>query len=155
YLISSGGLHFKLHACAAMTQPAADALLDALSKHTITPDQIKSIDVQVSERGTRLSADPQPTNRVAATASIPYVLSAILTFPDDVARDPYFTELYEDDKFHHQGRHQLAQKIHVTGSEEIQHAFEREWPMKFASHLDIHLTTGETIAGDAEIWSVS
>src|SRR5690606_32379736 len=30
YLISSGGLHFKLHQSAGMTQSAADAIIDAL-----------------------------------------------------------------------------------------------------------------------------
>jgi 2-methylcitrate dehydratase PrpD len=157
YLISSGGLHFKLHMTSGMTQPAADALLDALSnrQRPIRPEEVERIDVQVPARADRQSAVHHPPSVVASTISIPYVLSAVITYYDEVKRDPHFTELYTQAKFDDPRRRELAGRVFATGSEKFEHGFEQEWPMKFGSHVDIRLKSGEVVSGDAEIWSVS
>jgi 2-methylcitrate dehydratase PrpD len=155
WLISSGGLHFKLHMTSGMTQPAADAVLDALSRRAVAPEEVERIDVLVPERANRQSAVQHPPSVVASTISIPYVVSALLTYPDEVARDPHFTELYTQAKFDDPRRRDLAGKVFAQGSDEITLGFEQEWPMKFGSHVDIRLRSGEVVSGDAEIWSVS
>jgi 2-methylcitrate dehydratase PrpD len=155
WLISSGGLHFKLHSTAGMTQSAADAILDAVNRGPIDPDQVESVDVWVNQRGTRLCADPAPPSPVAAKLSVPYVVSAILCFQDDVKRDPHFTELYTDDKFADARRQALSLRVKVIGDDDYERGFETEWPMRFPARATIRLRSGETIMGEAEIWSVS
>jgi len=155
WLISSGGLHFKLHMTSGMTQPAADAILDALRKRPFDPHEVDKIDAWVPERGLRQSAVQQPPTMVASTISIPYVLSTIIAFYDDVRADPYFTELYRADRFDDPRRRALADKIFVHGSDRFSHGFEQEWPMTFESRVEVRLTSGEIVTGEAEIWSVS
>jgi 2-methylcitrate dehydratase PrpD len=155
WLISSGGLHFKLHMTSGMTQPAADALLDALAKRAVRPEEVERIDVLVPERANRQSAVQHPPSVVAATISIPYVVSAVITYQEEVKLDPHFTELYTQAKFDDPRRRELAGRVFAQGSEEYNRGFEQEWPMKFGSHVDIRLKSGETVSGEAEIWSVS
>jgi 2-methylcitrate dehydratase PrpD len=155
YLISSGGLHFKLHLTSGMTQPAADALLDALRKRHVQPEDVERIDVLVPDRANRQSASQHPPSVTACTVSIPYVLSALITFQDEIDRDPRFTELYTQEKFDDPRRRALAEKVFARGDDALTYGFEQEWPMKFGSHVEIRLTSGEVVTGDAEIWSVS
>jgi 2-methylcitrate dehydratase PrpD len=155
WLISSGGLHFKLHMTSGMTQPAADAVLDALAKRVVRPDEVERIDILVPERGDRQSAVQDPPSVIASTISIPYVASAIITFFDDVREDPHFTELYTQAKFDDPRRRELAKKVFARGDDTYNRGFEQEWPMSFGSRADIRLTSGEVITGEAEIWSVS
>jgi 2-methylcitrate dehydratase PrpD len=155
WLISSGGLHFKLHMTSGMTQPAADALLDALGRREVRPEEVERIDVLVPERADRQSAVQHPPSVVACTISIPYVVSAVLTYRDELRRDPHFTELYTQAKFDDPRRRELAGRVFARGSDEHNRGFEREWPMRFGSHVDIRLKSGEVVSGDAEIWSVS
>jgi 2-methylcitrate dehydratase PrpD len=155
WLISSGGLHFKLHMTSGMTQPAADALLDALSKQKVRPEDVERIDVLVPERANRQSAAQHPPSVVAATISIPYVVSAVIRYQDEVKKDPHFTELYTQAKFDDPHRRDLASRVFAKGDDELTRGFEQEWPMKFGSHVDIHLRSGKVVSGDAEIWSVS
>lgn len=156
YYISSGGLHFKIHQTAGMTQSAADAVLDALSKRPVKPQEVERVDVLVNRRGTRaLMLDADPPNDVAAKVSIPYVVSAVLAFQDEVKRDPHFTELYAENKFHDQGRRSLAQKVAITGSDEFERGFDTEWPMRFPANVEIRLKSGDTVSGRSEIWSVT
>jgi 2-methylcitrate dehydratase PrpD len=155
YLISSGGLHFKLHMLSGMTQPAADALLDILRRRRPDPEEIERIDVRVPERGIRQSAVQHPPTIPAAFISIPYVASALVTFADEVERDPHFTELYTEAKFRSERRRGLAEKVFVHGDPVLTHGFEQEWPMTFGSHVEIRLRSGEVLTGDAEIWSVT
>jgi 2-methylcitrate dehydratase PrpD len=155
WLISSGGLHFKLHLTSGMTQPAADALLDAMSKRRIAPEEIERIDVLVPERANRQSAVQHPPSVTACTISIPYVLSALVTYYDEVAKDPHFTELYTQAKYHDPRRDQLAGKVFAQGDDALTHGFEQEWPMRFGSHVEVKLKSGEVVTGDAEIWSIS
>jgi 2-methylcitrate dehydratase PrpD len=155
WLISSGGLHFKLHMTSGMTQPAADAILAALATHEIQPEDVERVDVLVPERANRQSATQHPPSVVASTISIPYVVSALITYREEVRNDPHFTELYTQAKFDDPRRRALAAKVFAKGNDELTHGFEQEWPMKFGSHVDIHLRSGEVVSGDAEIWSVS
>ncbi len=92
---------------------------------------------------------------IAATISIPYVVSAVISYQDEVKKDPHFTELYTQAKFDDPHRRDLAERVFAQGSEEFNHGFEQEWPMKFGSHVDIRLKSGKVVSGDAEIWSVS
>jgi 2-methylcitrate dehydratase PrpD len=155
WFVSSGGLHFKLHMTSGMTQPAADALLDALSKRAVQPEEVVRIDVVVPERGIRQSAVQDPPNAIAATISIPYVVSAVITFNQEVEKDPHFTELYTQTKFDDPRRQALARRVFTVSSDEYTRAFDQEWPMKFCSRVDIQLQSGEVISGNAEIWSLS
>jgi 2-methylcitrate dehydratase PrpD len=155
WLISSGGLHFKLHMTSGMTQPAADAVLDALRKRAIVPEEVDRIDVLVPDRADRQSAVQHPPSVVAATVSIPYVVSALITYASELRADPYFTELYTQAKFDDPRRRDLAGKVVAKGSAKYSHGFEQEWPMTFGSRVDVLLKSGEVVTGEAEIWSVS
>jgi 2-methylcitrate dehydratase PrpD len=155
WLISSGGLHFKLHATAGMTQSAADAVLDLLAKNSVDPEQVEHVDIYVNHRGTRICADKEPLTPVAAKVSIPYVVSAILYFQDEVKRDPHFTELYEDDKYADPRRQALSRNVDVIGTDEFERSFDKDWPMKFPAHAVLKLKSGQELTGDSEIWSVS
>jgi 2-methylcitrate dehydratase PrpD len=161
YLISSGGLHFKLHQTLGMTQSAADAILDALKKRAVRPGDIRQIDVLVNQRGVRIEGTMGATteravpNAIAAKSSIPYVVSAIVTFYDDVKRDPHFTELYTEEKLANPERQTLASKVKVSGSLEYDKNFDQDWPMKFPAKADIQLNDGGTVSGEAEIFGVS
>jgi 2-methylcitrate dehydratase PrpD len=159
YLISSGGLHFKLHQTSGMTQSAADAMLDAYSKHRdgpISPVDVEQVVVELNHRGTRpLMIDPDPTTDVAAKVSTPYIVSAIVAFYDTLEADPYFLDLYSDDKLADTERRALAQRVKIVGSDDFEHGFEQEWPMRFASRVAMHLRNGTVLEGESEIWSVS
>jgi 2-methylcitrate dehydratase PrpD len=155
WLISSGGLHFKLHLVSGMTQPAADAVLDILRRHKLEPEEIERIDVRVPDRANRQSADQDPPSVTATTISIPYVVSALITYADEIAGDPRFTELYTQAKFDDPRRRELSRRVFARGDEGLTHAFEQEWPMKFGSRVEVRLRSGETVTGEAEIWSVS
>jgi 2-methylcitrate dehydratase PrpD len=155
YLISSGGLHFKLHLVSGMTQPAADAVLALLRRRRLQPEDIERIDVLVPDRANRQSAEQEPPSVTACTISIPYVVSALITFADEIDHDPRFTELYTQEKFDNPRRRNLARKVFARGDQDLTHGFEQEWPMKFGSHVEVTLRSGETVTSDAEIWSVS
>jgi 2-methylcitrate dehydratase PrpD len=155
WLITSGGLHFKLHMNSGMTQPAAEALLNLMSKRRIHPQEVEHIDAYVPERGNRQSAVVHPTTPVAATISIPYVLSAIIAHYDDVLADPYFTTLYNDDKFNDPQRRELAERVATHGVAEFDRGFERSWPMRFESRLECRLRSGELLVETVDIWHQS
>jgi 2-methylcitrate dehydratase PrpD len=155
WLLQSGGLHFKMHMLSGMTQPAADAALDALSKRAVQPEDVERIDVRVPDRGVRQSDEQDPATLVACTISIPYVVSAVVVHREDLESDPHFTELFTDEKYRNGRRQELARKVFVHGDEKFTRGFERQWPMTLASHVDIQLKSGDVVAGDAEIWSVT
>ncbi|HMG44240.1 MAG TPA: MmgE/PrpD family protein [Acidimicrobiales bacterium] len=157
YLVSSGGLHFKLHQTAGMTQSAADAMLDALEgQPAIRPEDVAEIVVETNHRGTRpMMTDPDPRTGVAAKVSVPYVTAAVLAYHDELADDPYFLDLYTDDKVDDAPRRALSQRVRIVGSDDLERGFEQEWPMRFGSNVEIRLRGGRSLHGTAEIWSVS
>jgi 2-methylcitrate dehydratase PrpD len=155
WLITSGGLHFKLHMTSGMTQPAAEALLTIMSKGRIRPEEVEHIDAYVPERGSRQSAVAHPPSPTAATISIPYVLSAIITCYDEVLADPYFTTLYTQEKFDDVRRRDLADRIVAHGVEEFDLGFERSWPMRFEARVECRLRSGEVRTETVDIWDRS
>jgi 2-methylcitrate dehydratase PrpD len=155
YLISSGGLHFKIHKTAGMTQETADALLAVLATRPIDPRQVERIRVFVNNRGVRMCADPDPPDGVAAKLSIPYVASAILSYQDELKGDPHFTGLYTDSKVSDPARRDLARRVEVIGVDEYDRYFELDWPMQIRGRVEVLLKSGETARGEAEIWSVT
>jgi 2-methylcitrate dehydratase PrpD len=155
YLISSGGLHFKIHKTAGMTQETADALLSILDKNAVAPEDVEGVKVFVNNRGVRMCADPDPPDGIAAKLSIPYVTSAILSYQQAVRRDPHFTQLYTEDKVKDPARRDLARRVEVIGVDEYDRYFERDWPMQIRGHVELLLHSGDVLRGEAEIWAVT
>jgi 2-methylcitrate dehydratase PrpD len=126
-----------------------------MRKRRIRPADVEKIEVEVPARGIRHSGNTAPTSDISARISIPYVVSAVIAFYEDVLRDPHFTELYSDEKLIDEERAQLALRVTVIGSRDLEEGFDREWPMRFGSNVTIRLKSGAEVKGTAEIWSVS
>ena len=154
YLIGSGGLGFKLHCTAGMTISVAEAMLDALAKRKMNRSEVDAVEVYTNMRGVRLCSDADPRTPVAAHSSIPYVVSALLTYPESVESDPRFLELYTDEKIQNEERLELARKVEVKGSPDFEKGFERDWPLRFPAEVRIRLKTGERVVGITEAWGI-
>jgi len=154
YLIGSGGLGFKLHCTAGMTISVSEAMLNALGKAKVSPRDVDAIEVYTNMRGVRLCSDVDPRTPVAAHSSIPYVVSALITYPESVEIDPRFLELYTDEKILNEERLNLARKVEVKGSADFEKGFERDWPLRFPAEVKIKLRSGDSVVGTTEAWSV-
>jgi 2-methylcitrate dehydratase PrpD len=152
YLVLKGALSIKIHNAAGPTRASADATLAALEKQAIKPEQIESIEVRTVKRGKDMSLRDVP-DEVAARLSIPYVVSAIITFHEDVKKDPYFRYLYTEDKISDERRRTLARKIEVIPDDEYDRFWERDWPMKYFAKATIKLKSGKTISAETETWT--
>lgn len=148
YLVSSDALFFKRHSGGGMVLPAAAALLEL---PPVDPDDVERIDVYVSHLGVARCAETDPANTVAARSSIPYVLSSIITFADELGTDPHLAGFYTDEKLHHPARAALARRIHVLGSDDYERGFEQDWPLRFPARVEVHHRSGATRSAETDI----
>jgi 2-methylcitrate dehydratase PrpD len=136
-----------------MVLPAVAALLEL---GPVVVDEVDRIDVHVSHLGALACAETDPPNTVAARSSIPYVLSAVVTFRDELAADPHLTGFYTDAKLADSRRQDLARRIRVLGSDDFERGFEQEWPLRFPARAVLHRRSGSTQVAEAQIaerWS--
>jgi 2-methylcitrate dehydratase PrpD len=151
WLVDSGGLVFKLHAAAGMALPAVYALLRLREREPFQADDVDQLDVHVSLRGARRNADTHPANPIAAKASIPYVLSAVLTF-GDVRNDPRLTELYNAETFRDPRRRRLAERVRVHAHDRFTRGQEHDWPARFEARVEVKLRSGQMLSEEVDVY---
>lgn len=151
YLLSSGGLHPKLTAGSSYTQSAAAAAIELRRRDGFTSTDIERIDVHTGARAARKEDERSPANLVAARASLPYIVAAILVHTDaELAADPHLTQLYSDRYFDDPRRREVSQRVAVHGSQSYERALEIEWPQRAPARVTITLTSGAQVTVDAD-----
>lgn len=147
WLVESG-MFFKRHSGGGMVLPAAAALLEL---GPVKPTDVEGIDVYVSHLGAVACAEVDPPNTVAARSSIPYLLSALLMFADELDTDPHLTGFYTGAKLRHPARAALARRIRVLPSDDFEQGFEAEWPLRFPASVVVHDRAGATRSATTDI----
>lgn len=141
-------MFLKRHSGGGMALPSAAALLQL---GPVNPATVESIDVYVSHLGAVACAEVDPPNTVAGRSSIPYVLSALLIFADEMDADPHLTGFYTEEKLRHPARCALARRIRVLPSDDFERGFEAEWPLRFPATVVVQDTAGATRAATTDI----
>ena len=100
-------IYFKRHACMRGLHATLDAVLDLRERYSLTPENIKSVEVRTSSFVSRLS-NPNPTTAVGAQASI-QIASAIASKYGRVDSGELIIKSFEDPDIQ-----ELAQKITIT-----------------------------------------
>jgi 2-methylcitrate dehydratase PrpD len=76
------GVAFKVHAACRHTHSAVDAALNLRQQHSITPDQIERVEVQIYSQALGLLDGVEPTTPYAAKFSLPFCIAVALTYGD-------------------------------------------------------------------------
>jgi len=74
------GITVKLYPSCAATHPALDAVLDLRQKHSLTPDQIEAVEIQVDSVTPPLLAYDRPQTGLEGKFSMPFCVAAALVY---------------------------------------------------------------------------
>jgi 2-methylcitrate dehydratase PrpD len=74
------GISVKLYPSCAATHPPLDALLQLVREHTLVPDDIAAVDVEVDSMTPRLLIHARPSTELEAKFSMPFCAAAAVVF---------------------------------------------------------------------------
>lgn len=149
--IASGGLHFKDQAVFAMGQPTLVAIRQMSAQSAIEPAEVSHVLVETSRRSV-LGSRHHPQSIVAAKSSIPFIVATALVHQDRLPSDPHFVRTLTADTLTDREIERLTALVEVRVDEEIDYAFEAEWPLKFASRVTIEFAEGRRRTEYVDIW---
>ncbi|MEJ2305403.1 MAG: MmgE/PrpD family protein [Anaerolineales bacterium] len=127
------GLYFKPYACCRWAQPAVEATLGLLAKHTISPAEIARIEVRTFEEATHLTrARPEDTEQ--AQYSLPYPVAAALYAGRLDPAQVLQPAIFEEEVL------QLAERVAMSVDEQLDQRF----PDEALARVTIHARDGRS-----------
>lgn len=124
--------YFKNHAFCRYAHAPLEAFQTIIMEHKIIPDDIKSIEVHTYQRASTLKSSDYH-NPLSAKFSIPFVLSAWLYTKTSAH------EVFSEDILKRQDIREMARKVSVSASEEL----EKNYPTIMPAEVTITLLSGD------------
>jgi 2-methylcitrate dehydratase PrpD len=149
--VSSGGLHFKLLPVMAMAAPTLGALREILGEGPLAAADVAHVLVESSSR-IDLGRIAFPDNMVAARASLPFLVGAVLSHPEPFLADPYLRRFLEPSLLADEQVRALARLVEMSTDYEFDYNIEKAWPMKFEARVTVRLANGEVRQGYWDTW---
>jgi 2-methylcitrate dehydratase PrpD len=140
YLLETDGIRIKPYPCGGLTHPAIDATLEMRARHSIGPDMVETIDVDVTKHTYGRIAFRVPETGLQGKFCMGYLLArAIINgkisldhFTDEAVREPDVRE--------------LASKVHMRLDPDLKATDAAGRPCR----VTIRLKSGETFSRRAE-----
>lgn len=124
----------KPYACCRQHHSAIDAMFDLRTKHSLKPEDVKTIKVRTFKVASR-GNDKNPNGIAAAKYSLPYTMAVSLIF-GEAWREQYSIELINDPKVRH-----LASKVEVISDQALEELYDEKWP----AIVEVELMSGKKI----------
>ncbi len=125
-------LYFKPYSCCRWAQPGVDGALKIMGENTLDIDNIKTIKVFTFKESAALSCD-YPKNTEEAQYNIAFPIAAALLDKEVGPRQVLAPRLFDKDI------QQIMDKINIVPQER----FQKEFPVKAESEVEITTTAGE------------
>jgi 2-methylcitrate dehydratase PrpD len=149
FFLMDPGLHIKRYPCAILIHPAIKAAIELAQKHDLKAENIRHLDVGVSEVVTSTLNHPEPNTGLEGKFSVAFPLALAL-----LDRKVSLTD-FTDDRVNDPKVRALMKKIAVHTDESLQESGANEVTAKLAIHLQDgqrldRLATLET--GKSQVW---
>jgi 2-methylcitrate dehydratase PrpD len=151
WMISSGGLKFKLMPIMGMGQPVLAATRDLLLAGQLDSTDVTSIVVESSDR-IFLSDVGYPRHETAMRASVPFLVAAAIERREAFLDDRYLVGFLQDDMLMDASIRALADKVELRADPAITATMEHGDHRTLDARVTIHFRQGEKRSAYHDIW---